>query len=220
MKKRIFFLLPLILLLASCSMEKRLYRNGWYNEKSHKTEHTFANSSKSDTITAKENPSSSVAGDTHEQAGQNGNVATPSNSTIENQGTVHGNPVKEAIELVRKKYTRKLNDPNRMTYAQARKQMADKGCKPNSLAMASYYTAFASVILLFFGIGLFVCLAALVIALIATNDVIEKGSCVEENLAIIQAAKRICYLELIYFAIAIILAFLIFLLFFSLVNVH
>jgi hypothetical protein len=117
-------------------------------------------------------------------------------------------PIKKVITKFKQKTTRKLNDPNRMTYAQARKQMAEKGCKPNGMAMAIYYMSWASVVLCWFGLGFILALVTLLLSIFATENVLKEGSCMDENLAIIAAGKRICLLLLIWTAIITVLTFL------------
>ena len=202
MKKQFFLSgLFLLLLFSSCNLEKRLYSNGWYSGKSR-------NSNVEKPIIHYQSKSEQKSVSTTNQISQQNYQEQSGNAEIKvlpaisaGETTPKINPIKEAINSIRKKYSRNLNDPNRVTYAQARKSMADKGCTPDGLVMATYYMAWASVILCWFGIGILVCLAALIMSIFATNRAAASGTCADENLAIVKAAQRICYLELIWFAI-------------------
>jgi hypothetical protein len=218
-----FLTVSVLIAFSSCSMEKRLYRNGWY------TDHTTLLNKKNESVElpaqakteATRNKIQSapeiVSSNASAQMETTDVIAVPENSKAGK--AIHSGPIKEVIGQIRQKYTRGLNDPNRMTYSQAKKQMAEKGCTANSMAMATYYMAWISVFsTLLLGFGVILCLATLILSIFAINSVVKSGSCVDENLAVIAAAKRICFIELIWFAIAAILTALIVLAFIALLS--
>ena len=208
-----FLLVPILVLivLSSCSMEKRLYRNGWYSENSKKPEHIYKRDDVSAT-TDFTNEKSVTADSVSTQTKVDQNNASSNSKTV---GAKNNPPIKAIISKIRNRTSRKSDNPARMPYAQAKKQMADKGCKPNALATAVYFMSWASVLSCWLGIGILLCIATLILAIFATNDVVKKGNCVDENLAIINDGKRICYITLIVAAILAAIALLTFVLLFA-----
>ena len=187
-----------LLVAGSCNMEKRLYRNGWYTERTH---HSSFSKDKEipDTVVVKEispakenNPS--VNDSTQPVKILPGKHAAIFSAVDKNPGRLR--------EITGKSPGDSLG---KMTYAQARASMARKGCTPDKSAMTVYYLSVASIMSLIAGIGFFLAIATLIYSIFAINKVVQEGTCVEENIAIIKAGKLLCWVTIgIYFAIALI----------------
>jgi hypothetical protein len=184
MKKILFVLLTVVALLAfaSCNMEKRLYRDGWYKEKN--TQHAF--STKQQTITE-----AAITNEIQEVPPLPDSIlpaATKTDTAIPFPASI-----KEKIETLRKTKKELEGDPIiKMSYADARASMAKKGCKPNSTVMAFYYMSLISIICCWFGFGFLMAIIGLIVSVFAINAA-AKGDCVEENMAIVKAGRRICW---------------------------
>jgi hypothetical protein len=185
-----FLLFTVLFVSGSCNMEKRLYRNGWYTERTHHV------------------PSS------QEQA--TGNTIAPTDITSKDSIPVQDSiaaaspvkrdtifsPLEKKLKELRQKQKALQDDPIvKMTYAEARASMAKKGCQPNKAATTVYFLSLASLITLLFGIGFFLIIGTLIYSIFAINKVVADGNCVEENIAIIKAGQRICWGILIAMAI-------------------
>src|ERR1044072_4086880 len=118
MKKHVLFFLALGSLIAfsSCSMEKRLYRNGWYSDHTtllNKKNEAVALPAQAKTETTKNKIQAApeiVSSNASAQVETTGIVTIPENSKAGK--AAHSGPVKEVMGQIRKKYTRALNDPN------------------------------------------------------------------------------------------------------------
>ncbi len=163
-------------------MEKRLYRNGWYHEKNKGVSYSrgFSESAnensieKSDSVTLEKLISNSSKNP--EIRDSNPIVSLQNkNQSIQEIKSNSGDPIVK------------------MTYSQARVEMAKKGCQPNEAATNTYYLSLASIISVWFGIGLLLTIFTLFYSVYAINKVIASGDCIEENLAIIKAGRRICW---------------------------
>jgi hypothetical protein len=90
--------------------------------------------------------------------------------------------------------------------------MAKKGCTPNKFAKTLYLLSIISIFTGWFGgIGILLGLATLILSVFAASAVVKEGTCVEENLAIVHAAQRNCWiLLLIYLLVMALFAALIF----------
>lgn len=84
-----------------------------------------------------------------------------------------------------------------MSYREARRRMEEQGCTPQPFAMTIYWMAISSAILLYFGFGLILMIVTLILSIFAMRVVYASGSCMEENIAIIKAARRIIFLTLL-----------------------
>ena len=210
MKKLLPSLLVLFLAaaLSSCSMEKRTYRNGWYIDRSSSSSNihnlnsdqniseNFAEGKKTSVNIQPASSSDSVSSTQTEN--QPINVRREIKSIFQSEHSMQ-----KAVSVLKENSLSKdkKKDPP-MTYAEARKSMAEKGCAPNSLVMSTYYMTIASVACVWFGVGLLILLPiAFIMSIFATNAAAKEGSCADENLAIIAAARRILLLELLWVAI-------------------
>lgn len=199
MKKLVIFLLPVCVLFgaSSCNMEKRLYRKGWYLGKN-----TTASFSAKPEI--KQQPADSADADEKHVTPVN----TQGDSAIIKKTPVTPGPqaIKKQLQVLFKIKKEPQSDPIvKMSYAEARAEMAKKGCKPHPMAMTVYYMAVASAILSWLGLGIFGAIITLVISIFAIEAVVKSGSCIDENIAIIRAGRRICYIMLLIYAILTIL---------------
>ena len=95
-----------------------------------------------------------------------------------------------------------------MTYAEARRRMAEQGCVPNKFANTIYWLAVGSAIACYFTIGVPLLLVALILSFFAEDRIYEDGSCVEENLAIVKAAQRIIFISFIVIGVLLVLMLL------------
>lgn len=190
MKKLLLFLLPVFLLLAtSCHLEKRLYRSGWYIEKNTQQAFTAQTGDTLKPVVTNEIQQKEVLAshDTVIPAAENQNP----------QAIPLTKKVTQKINDLRKVQKQLRGDPQRMTYAQARASMAKQGCTPNSAAKTVYILSIVSVISILFGVGLILMVVTLIISVFAIDRVIEDGTCVTENIAIIEAGRRIIFGTLI-----------------------
>lgn len=209
MKKFVLLLLPVCLLLAaSCNMEKRLYRQGWYVEKNRAQSSSAPGVHKENNVapfSEKEVPEVTAAlPDTLLPAEEKSVI--PVTRTEKLQKKI------ESLRLVKKSLR---TDPGkRMTYSQARISMAAKGCTPHRSAMAVYYMSLASLFSIIIGVGFIMSLFTLLVSIFAIEKVLADGQCVEENLAIIEAGRRLCLFAFIGMLIMVVLAFGFFILYF------
>lgn len=200
--KRLLFLILLLAGLSSCSMEKRLYRPGWYTEKHHGTSAVAAQ--KEDAL--QPDPSPVV---TEKQTNDTSGVTVASVPASEK--TQPASVKKE--EPKKKKITEAIWPPNGerpISYREARRRMEEQGCTPQPFALAIYWMAISSAILVYFGFGLLLMIATLILSIFAVNSVYESGSCVDENIAIIKAGRRIIFVTLmVMLALAIVITALV-----------
>jgi hypothetical protein len=196
----LFFLFGLAICLFSCNAEKRLYRNGWYTERTHHVsssqEQATENAITPENITTKE--------------------IIPAQDSIAASSPVKRDtilsPVEKKLKELRQKQKELQGDPIvKMTYAEARASMAKKGCQPDKAATTVYYLSLTSIISLIIGIGFFLVIGTLIYSVFAIDKVVADGSCVEENIAIIKAGQRICWGVLIGMAIIVLSVFALFL---------
>ena len=195
MKALIIFLAAACMLLAaSCSMEKRLYRNGWYIEKQ----------------TPKSFPASPGISQKPFAAGKAGQKETAAIILEEDSAVICSAPAadtssfKSKLQEKRKIKTTTKGDPLvKMTYTQARASMAKKGCGPDRFAMTIYLMSLGSVFTLLFVVGYLLAIATLVTSIFALRKIRAAGGpCMEENIAIIKAGRRISWGVVIFFFIA------------------
>ncbi|CAN5885575.1 hypothetical protein BH11BAC7_BH11BAC7_07270 [soil metagenome] len=182
MKDLLLFLVLFCLLTGtSCNMEKRLYRNGWYVEKNKKSSFTNTPETTSGSFIANEikQQTKSSLPDTVLQVERN--TSNPPLVKLE-----------QKIKKLRKVQTQMRGPVPRMTYSQARAAMAKQGCTPNKAAKTVYIMSIISAAGMFFVFGIFLVFVTLILAVFAADRVVEDGSCVNENLAIVEAARRIC----------------------------
>lgn len=203
MQKILLFLLPFSLALAfsSCSMEKRLYRNGWYTEHSQKVSHSQsipAASSETDENLLTDPPTTKP--ELRDTTIIIDPFAIKTDSSVKN----HSKPF--FIEEIEKKLG---DDPEpkkkRMSYSDALASMSKAGCKPNKAASAIYWLAIISIICCWWGFGIIMAIVTLIMSIFAINKVAADGMCVEENIAIIKAGRRICWIMLLSIVVAAIL---------------
>ncbi|HTL82242.1 MAG TPA: hypothetical protein VL651_11080 [Bacteroidia bacterium] len=192
MKKLFALAFIMITILSSCDMQKRLYRNGWYTGRNdQKVSHvlTTNNSADRNFTEAEPDPASDlkISLDT---------ASAISQPALKQKAFAPVHQLKQKLEQLKKQ-----DDPKKMSYGEARESIAAKGSKPQPLAEVSYYLAWAGVFSAWLGLGLLLLLAALLVSIFATNKTIKDGNCVDENLAIIARAKRICVIALIWGAI-------------------
>jgi hypothetical protein len=189
MKNASFLLLTLFFISAmSCSMEKRLYRNGWYTEHSKKITHAENHPG-----AAIENQDVALALTGHPTADTNSPVM-PVDTTMQSPYSI---PVK--ISAVKKTDEKMQGDPpsHRMTYAEAVAAMSKKGCKPHKFAATVHLLSLLSIGTCWFAlISLPLVLTTLILCHFATAKVVADGNCVDENLAIIKSAQRNCLIYL------------------------
>src|SRR5665213_2666349 len=154
MKKRLFFVLPfsILMLLSSCSMEKRLYRKGYYTDRSQKTKkiqnHLLQ---KNEVIENFATYSISSSKKTFADL----------NSVIEaaDQRTIFSKIQSQSIFQLGNFFidpgnNRRLGDDStkkRMTHREAKKLLAEKGGKPNKSANTVYWLSIISVCTFWFG---------------------------------------------------------------------
>jgi hypothetical protein len=188
MKNVPLLLLTLFLLSAmSCTMEKRLYRNGWYSEHSKKIIHT-----ENQPGAAIENQDAALTG--HPAADTNSPFTVRVDTTIQSSFSI---PVK--VSAAEKTDDKVQNDPpsHRMTYAEAVAAMAKKGCKPHKFAATVHFLSLLSIATCWFAfLSLPLVLTTLVLCHFATAKVVADANCVDENLAIIKSAQRNCLIYL------------------------
>lgn len=187
MKKILFVLLPVFALLAfaSCNMEKRLYRDGWYKERN-----------KQNSFSAKQQIVPEAAITDEIQAKKVSHQPDSILPTIAKTDSAIPFPVliKEKIKTLQETKKELDGDPIiKMTYADARASMAKKGCKPNPTVMAFYYLSLVSIICCWFGLGFLTAVIGLIVSVFAVNAAARDGNCVEENMAIVKAGRRICW---------------------------
>lgn len=193
MKNVSFFILAITLLLAtSCNMEKRLYRNGWYIEKNKSHSFSATPGISQETVVANEIQPEELPSTIHpETLPPTPDTLVPAVENSDRSARI--TEVKQKIKALRKEKQEMAGDPGRMTYAQARASLAKHNCEPNRFAMTVYWMSFASIFASVFGFGLIVALVALLLSVFAINSVVAADSCVDANLAIIEAGKRMCY---------------------------
>jgi hypothetical protein len=196
-KAALFSVMVLLLTLVSCNMEKRLYRHGWYKEHSHtlsRTENKFVTPAPEIKLQSADTATADPAIAIHTSADTIILAAVPDSAET--------TPLKE--------WRKKLDDSpifgKKMSYAEAMASMAKKGCTPNKFAKTIYLLSILSLVLCWLsGIGILLALITLALSIFAIDSVLAGGTCVEENLAIIHAAQRNCWLLLLIVAILTIL---------------
>ncbi len=192
MRKILLYLLPFSLALAvsSCSMEKRLYRKGWYSEHFQKTSDIQNNLVQQNEIPENVEPKSILPSD-------KSNIVTNSAIPPRDQQKISSTPNSKKINPIEKIKKKLDDDPEkkkkRMSYADAVAAMSKAGCTPNKAATTVYWLSIISIAACWLGIGLLLAIVTLVISIFAINKVAKDGNCVEENIAIIKAARRICW---------------------------
>jgi hypothetical protein len=183
-KPLVFVLLAFLMVAVSCNVEKRLYRNGWYIEKHNHGPFTAANQT--------------FAGSSVEISQQKIFAAGQANDSIKPEPkSISNTSAAEKISKPVEKLKAKLQDdphPKKMTNAQARKAIADKGGEPDSMATTLYTMSLLSVFTLLFGVGLILGIITLVISVFTIRRIkMEGGPFAAENIAIIKSARRICW---------------------------
>lgn len=172
------FLIPVfILTTASCNLEKRLYRNGWYIEK---------NKPYTLTATPGSNPvSGASAYEQYEQPVLTPGVAADSSSVVTN------NAVDPVTKSQAPDSSLSKEEIKKMSRRELVKSMKAKGCaKPNESANILYWLAVVSICFcLFPPLSILLALVVLLICPSAEKEVIAKGECPRENLALINKAR-------------------------------
>lgn len=175
-------ILPLIF-FSSCSMEKRVYRKGWYIDPSRKTEHTFSDYEPNAQIQPQVN-----------DAEMNTEIPAPDSTKTIKENTGISKAEEAGNDTCIKKEQVKntaVHEPlPRMSHQEAIKRMKEKGCTPNSLAETAYIMAFVAIpLIILTGLGFPLAIVAFILSFLAEKRVIESGNCVEENLAIVRKAR-------------------------------
>ncbi|MBI3510536.1 MAG: hypothetical protein HY064_07720 [Bacteroidetes bacterium] len=195
MKYFTLLFIPVLFLFSSCNMEKRVYRNGWYKENHHDV-HQYSTTLAS--TTADENSAAVVSTGILKpvalQQKDSALVLSKDSSAVKEKLTVAS-----VYKRAEKKITGD-DDPKKkkMTYGEAKKSMAEKGCKADPLVTTVYWMAWGSVASVWFGFGLLLCIATLILCIFADDNAAASGNCADENLAIVEDARHICILTLIW----------------------
>ncbi|HET6992425.1 MAG TPA: hypothetical protein VFJ43_13915 [Bacteroidia bacterium] len=161
-------------------MEKRLYRKGWY------VEHDLA------IVSVQNNP-------------------VPRNNFVQVNGihekfqqaqiiAIHKTEIDTNVIVRKRKQTSSDEQTangsgKRMTYRQAKEKLDEKGVSPNDRANTLFWLSVASIpLFLFSGIGIFIAIGVLLFSGSAKEKIIAAGgNYTSENLAIVNAAKRIAW---------------------------
>ena len=218
MKKFLHFLLVVFLAIAafSCSTEKRLYNNGWYWEKKSSENGERLQAKKAAIDFNKEmKTSSAVAFSANEQRTDSFLKIYLKNKKSKCAGACN----KKFAQLNGDSTPAKHRHPKtHVTYADAKSSLASKGAVPNRYAKTLYLLSVAAIpLMLLSALGIALDLVVIVLSYFATKKIIASSDNVEENLAIVNAARRTAVTTLICFGIAAVLFFglLIYLAFFT-----
>ncbi|HEU4719414.1 MAG TPA: hypothetical protein VFU15_16330 [Bacteroidia bacterium] len=207
MKKLTLYALVMTLLLFSCSMEKRIYRNGWYVDR-HSTATTKGNVQQANddkTFTA-------AAPVPTQDTLQPSPDSTSLKKTTVDDSTNSPPSFREFFRSMENKVLPPGDGDGRpMRYSEARRSMKDKGCPPNQMAQTVYFMAWASIAATFLGgAGILLAIITLILSIFAMQNVYDNpDDCVDENIAIIKAARRIALIYLLAAVVAGLAAFVI-----------
>jgi hypothetical protein len=184
MKQICLFLFPASLLFAaaSCNMEKRLYRKGWYTERIQKSSAPESNLDAAAPATGKTEIPVSKPISPH----------TDHSPTIteETKTSSPGSMPQTQLETDTVKPGEKP-DYKKMSRRELVKSMKGKGCAPNKHANTVYWLSIISVCLCWFPpLSLLLAITTLVMCGPAQKDVMVAGECPRENLELIRKAKR------------------------------
>jgi hypothetical protein len=185
-KKYRFFVFSFccLVLLGSCTMEKRLYRNGWYKENKARTALSISRNSSENLPEEKE-----IAG---MQRSKPATGEIPSSLDLKAASTITIQTVKQLT--AKNKVQPGDTARKKMTYQQARDTIEQKGRTIHPSAMNIYNLSLISLFASIFLVpGLVLAILTLCLAASAKRKVIATGDCVNENLDIIDAGRRIAW---------------------------
>lgn len=168
-----------LLLLSSCTLQKRHYREGWYFSLHHKTETAPAGDEREARL-LRETAASPAATekDTAMAASQNPDSLAPAPETRSHTPEKTSSVASEPLP--------------KMSYQEAKGRMKEQGCVPHPWADTVYIGSLISLALVFVGgMGFLLALGILIFSFFAAQKVRESGNCVDENLAIIRKGRMI-----------------------------
>ncbi|MDQ3112295.1 MAG: hypothetical protein M3R17_20610 [Bacteroidota bacterium] len=182
-KAGLFCALLLLLASVSCNMEKRLYRNGWYKEKNVREEFSPAQKNAPAAIEKEKYTGIQFNNPAPVEFFSSPDFIVPAIAPQKVKVLPEENEMCPG-DTVRKK----------MTYREASNSIAKKGSKVHTSAMSIYNLSLISLWTSIFLVpGFVLAIITLSLAASAKKKVRATGDCVDENVDIIDAGKRIAW---------------------------